>query len=308
MSETNIVQQKNVYDVVYAQQGFFEESGSTLKWDTEKNFATQLLTASDFATGIAMKNPASVMSAMTNLSAIGLSLNPATKYAYLVPRDGKICLDISYMGLIKIATDSGAVRWVKAEPVYKNDNFEYKGVNVPPVIDCNPFGDRGEFAGVYCVAKLSDGDVLVGTMSADDIYTIRGKSKAFASGRNCPWKSDFIEMAKKTLIKRESKTWPKSERMMTASDVLNEHEGYREEYLVNPKYEPESGKTVSDSQKTASELKSKLDNDDISGLYDEYTAMDQDEQLDCWQYLDSATRRKIKIVLAEERKARTIEG
>lgn len=303
-----IVQHKNIYDVVYAQQGFFEESGKTLKWDTEKNFATQLLSANDFASKIAMSNPTSVMSAMTNLSAIGLSLNPATKYAYLVPRDGKICLDISYMGLIKIATDSGAIRWVKAEPVYKNDNFKYKGVSIAPVIECDPFGDRGEFAGVYCIAKTSDGDLLVGVMSADEIYVIRGKSKAFASGRNCPWKSDMIEMAKKTIIKRESKTWPKSERMMNASDVLNEHEGYHDEYLVNPKYESESDKPVTESQKTAVQLKYLLESNEVSDLFDEYTGMNQDEQLDCWQYLDSKTRRHIKEVLAIERNNRTIEN
>jgi recombination protein RecT len=34
------------------------------------------------------------------VAAIGITLNPASKLAYLVPRDGMVCLDISYMGLL----------------------------------------------------------------------------------------------------------------------------------------------------------------------------------------------------------------
>ena len=129
---------QNVYQLVDAQQTFFEEAGDYLDWGKERHFAGQLLSANDFTTKVAMNNPSSVISAITNLSATGLSLNPATKYAYLVPREGKICLDISYMGLVKIATDSGAIRWVKAEPVYSNDKFTYKGVSTEPEIECDP--------------------------------------------------------------------------------------------------------------------------------------------------------------------------
>jgi recombination protein RecT len=135
--------------------------------------------------------------------------------------------------LIKIATDTGSIRWAKAELVYSNDTFTYKGVNIPPAHEFNPFGDRGEFIGVYCVAKTSDGDFLCETMTAQEIHDIRNKSeafKAFASGKasQCPWHDFFGEMTKKTCIKRASKTWPKSQRgdmLQNAIAILNEHEG-----------------------------------------------------------------------------------
>ena len=307
-----MTQQLTVYSLIDQQEGLFREAGKDLDWSKERLYAGQLLSASPFATGLALKNPVSVTNAMTNLSSIGLSLNPATKYAYLVPRDNKICLDISYMGLIKIATDSGAIRWAKAEAVYANDNFIYKGVAVMPEVHCDPFKPRGEFAGVYCVAKTSDGDFLVGTMSADEVYTIRGRSKAFASGNNCPWKTDFIEMAKKTIIKRDSKTWPKSERMMQASDILNEHEGYLDEYLVNPaskpKYNHESELTQGEAEKIAKQLEFLVNSDDSDSLFNEYMGLESDKQLDVWQYLPSSIRSKAKKMMAEERENRTIEG
>jgi len=202
-----------------------------MAYASESMFAMQALQKNDYIYNIANRAPASVRDAVINIASIGLSLNPATSYAYLVPRDGRICLDISYQGLIKIATDTGSIRWAKAELVYENDEFLYKGVSSSPFHEFNPFKDRGQFSGVYCVAKTSDNDYLVEVMSAEEIYSIRNKSeayKSFAAGkaRQCPWVDFFGEMTKKTCIKRASKTWPKSQRadrLQHAINILNEN-------------------------------------------------------------------------------------
>ena len=206
-------------------------AGTRMAYESESMFAMQAIQKNDYIYGVANSAPDSVRNAVANVASIGLSLNPATGYAYLVPRDKRICLDISYQGLIKIATDTGSIRWAKAELVYTNDKFLYKGVASLPEHEFNPFGDRGDFAGVYCVAKTSDGDYLVETMPAIQIHDIRNKSeayKAFAAGksRQCPWVDFFGEMTKKTCIKRASKTWPKSQRgdrLQTAISILNEN-------------------------------------------------------------------------------------
>lgn len=202
-----------------------------MAYESESMFAMQAIQKNDYIYGIANSAPDSVRNAVINVASIGLSLNPATAYAYLVPRDKRICLDISYQGLIKIATDTGSIRWAKAELVYTNDTFLYKGIAVLPVHEFNPFGDRGEFAGVYCVAKTSDGDFLVETMTAEQIYNIRNKSEAYKAfvakkAYQCPWVDFFGEMTKKTCIKRASKTWPKSQRgdrLQTAIGILNDN-------------------------------------------------------------------------------------
>ena len=154
-------------------------------------------------------------------------MNPAEKLAYLVPRKGKACLDVSYMGLIRLATDTGSIMWARAELVHEHDEFIYHGATEKPEFNSpNPF-NRGQIVGVYCVAKTKEGDYLSGIMSIEEVNSIRDRSEAFKKNSG-PWVTDYGEMVKKTIIKRESKTWPKTdktERFDKAIEVINEHEG-----------------------------------------------------------------------------------
>lgn len=198
----------------------------SISFEREAGFAIQILTANDYALKIAKENRASVINAVTNVAAIGLSLNPAKKQAYLVPRDGKICLDVSYIGLVELAIQSGSVRWVKAEIVRERDSFRLTGFDRPPEHSFSPFSrDRGEPVGAYVVAKTADGDYLTDVMSTDEINAIRDRSSAWKAWvekrRSCPWVTDWTEMAKKTVVKRASKMWPKTDRLDSAIHHLN---------------------------------------------------------------------------------------
>lgn len=143
-----------------------------------------------------------------------------------MPRDGKICLDISYMGLMDLAIDSGSIRWGQAELVYANDTFGLNGIDQQPTHIRNPFAkDRGDVVGVYVVVKTADGDYLTDAMSVDEINAIRDRSSAWkawiSKQKSCPWLTDWGEMAKKTVVKRAYKYWPKTERLDTAIHHLN---------------------------------------------------------------------------------------
>lgn len=217
-------------DIFACEQRFNAVNAYKLNFKREASFALQLLKANNFLLDTAIKNPDSLESAISNLAAIGISLNPATKEAYLVPRKNQVCLDISAIGLIKLATDSGSIRWAQARIVHEKDEYENKGINKEPIHGYKTFGDRGKVVGVYVVARTSDGDFLTEEMSLEDCYKIRDRSeawKAYKAGKtsSCPWATDEGEMMKKTVIKRASKLWPKSERLDTAVQVLNEHEG-----------------------------------------------------------------------------------
>jgi len=198
----------------------------SINFEREAGFAIQALQGNDYALGIAMKNRQSVIDAVTNIAAIGISLNPAKKQAYLVPRDGRICLDISYMGLLDLAVDSGSIRWGQARLVYQADTFEVQGVDREPIHRFSPFArDRGDVVGVYCVVKTADGDYLTEAMSTDEVNEIRDRSSAWKAWiknkRSCPWVTDWGEMAKKTVVKRASKYWPTTERLAAAVHHLN---------------------------------------------------------------------------------------
>ena len=193
--------------------------------DAEINYAVQQLYKNKSSVEAAQNNPVSVQNAVRNLSSIGISLNPALKHAYLVPRDGAICLDVSYMGLMHIAIDMGSILWGQAKIVYENDEYQNQGVDVAPLHKYNSFKDRGQKVGVYCTVKLPNGDYLTEEMSLEQINQVRNTSKAKDS-KYSPWNTFEEEMWRKTVVKRASKYWPKSsDRLDKAVDVINEHEG-----------------------------------------------------------------------------------
>lgn len=202
-------------------------NGNVLDFGQECLFARQQILKNEFTLKTAANNPQSLRAAILNVAAIGISLNPAQQHAYLVPRDKQICLDISFRGLVKLATDSGSIKWAKAELVYSNDKFEWNGPAEVPTHKADPFGDRGELKGGYVIAKLPDDSVLVDVMTVEEINKIRDTSKAYQR-KSGPWIDWYEEMAKKTLIKRAYKSWPQTEnrkRFDHAISVLNEHEG-----------------------------------------------------------------------------------
>jgi recombination protein RecT len=194
----------------------------------ESNFAVQVLSNNEYALKIARGNPGSVISAVSNVAAIGISLNPAKKQAYLVPRDGRICLDISYFGLIDLATESGSTRWVQCQVVRASDTFSVGRIDEPPSHGYSPFSNRGDVVGVYCVAKTNDGDYLTHCMSIQDALKIRDRSAAYKKNKSGPWVTDEVEMIRKTCVKQASKYWPRDkqdDRLAKAIDHLNREAG-----------------------------------------------------------------------------------
>lgn len=203
-------------------------AGSGITFEQEAEFATQALMSNEYALKVATQSPAgrqSVINAVKNVAAIGVSLNPARKQAYLVPRMNKICLDISYMGLLDIAMQSGSIRWGQAKIVYQQDYFEDRGIDKEPVHRRQPFApDRGPIVGVFVTVKTHDGDYLTETMTVDEINDIRARSESGKKGKG-PWVTDWSEMAKKTVVKRAYKYWPKTDRLGEAIHYLNNEGG-----------------------------------------------------------------------------------
>jgi len=216
----------SIVDFVKSQESLFTGSlaDNSVTWGKECQFAIQAFQKNDFLAKTALSNPISAQNAIINVAAIGISLNPASKLAYLVPRDGAVCLEVSYIGLMHIAQAAGCIQWGQAKIVYENDSYESNGIDIAPTHKYKAFSDRGIAIGVYCTAKTSGGDYLTDEMSVSDVEAIRKISKAGES-KFGPWVNFWDEMAKKTVVKRASKYWPKSERLDRAIQVLNDEEG-----------------------------------------------------------------------------------
>ncbi|MEQ0277287.1 recombinase RecT [Klebsiella sp. CN_Kp100] len=211
----------------------------SVTWAKESQFAIQYFQKNDFLAKTALGNPTSAQNAIINVAAIGITLNPASKLAYLVPRDGMVCLDISYMGLLHLAQSAGVIKWGQCKLVHASDAYENLGLDKAPAHKYNPYAtpeDRGSVIGGYCTVKTADGDYLTEEMSLAEIEEIRKVSKAGTSPKG-PWVNFWSEMARKTIVKRAYKYWPRSERLDNAVNILNETEGVFPEPVMPHKSE-----------------------------------------------------------------------
>ncbi|EPS6876309.1 recombinase RecT, partial [Morganella morganii] len=225
---------QKVYETINPLKTDFEQvcSEPSIAFKRESEFAMQIFANNDYLATTAINNLVSVRSAIMNIAAIGISLNPAQKLAYLIPRDRKVCLDISYMGLMHIAQQSGAIKWCQSSIVRKNDNFQLTSIDTAPRHEYNAFApaeERGDIVGAYVVVKTDDGDYLTHTMPIADIYAIRDRSSAWkawkSKQKSCPWVTDEEQMILKTVVKQAAKYWPRRERLDHAIDYVNTESG-----------------------------------------------------------------------------------
>lgn len=239
---SNIERIENVKQVVMLAEADFNQLAKihgAVNFTRESSFALQILKDSPFLAEAAMASQDSLRRAILNVAAIGLTLSPVHKLAYLVPRKKKVCLEISYRGFVQLATDIGSIKWAQAEVVCANDpKFELRGFGREPLHTFNPFDSaRGDVIGAYCVAKTHDGDFLTTVMSAEEVISIRDRSESFKANSG-PWVTDRNEMIKKTVIRRAYKSWPMTgdrKRFDEAIDVTNDFDPADPGAPVEPK-------------------------------------------------------------------------
>ena len=163
-------------------------------------------------------------------SQLGLETGGLLGHAYLVPFQNNKAggqyecqLIPGYRGLIELARRSGAVENIEAHIVYEKDEFSYQFGTAPALshIPCRS-GDGGAMTHVYSVISKV-GKPIFEVMTKDEVDKIRRRSKAAESG---PWVTDYNEMAKKTVIKRQLKYQQLSTELSQAIDIDNEATGY----------------------------------------------------------------------------------
>lgn len=296
---------------IYEARGAFDGAlvDRSISFDREAGFAIQQLGKNDYMMKAAQNNRQAVVDAVVNIAAIGISLNPAKKQAYLVPRDNKICLDISYMGLMDLAQATGSVKWAQAALVHELDSFTLNGLDKAPSHTFNPFSkDRGLVVGVYVTIKTIHDEYLTHTMTIDEAYAIRDRSSAWKSGKSGPWKTDEGEMIKKTCVKQAYKYWPKTERLETAIHHLNTENGEGLAVLAD---EITKGAVIPATPKTdelgiprdrlnvidavANAVVDRFNADDLIGSYEEYIGIiEGEEKMALWKLIPSNIRSALK--------------
>jgi phage RecT family recombinase len=178
----------------------------------EIDFAAQAMLSNTYLITIAKRNPQSLVNALKNVALIGSTLNPVLKQCYLVPfKDNIVCMP-SYMGLVDLLINNGLVKKIESHPVFEGEKFEilYGSGGYLKHIP-NPWGkrDKDNLLGVYALAVMTDGTELYDTLSKEEVDTIKSKSPAGKSDKTTPWDTDYIEMARKSAVRRIFKMIPK---------------------------------------------------------------------------------------------------
>lgn len=209
-----------------------------LNFAKEVEFATQMFAKNTYLQGA---HPASVRNAIVNAALTGISLNPVLKFGYIIPRKEKqvlmALLEPSYMGLIKILTDTGSVAGMSATIVYEKEvglvkmpdgtyveKFQIQQgiggwVKHQPYIGIE---HPGKMVACYSIAILPGGlkhVELLRPFEWEDIMqrseSVKNYNKKKAANEyvaDPTWLSDPGEMVRKTCIKKHYKYLPKTER------------------------------------------------------------------------------------------------
>ena len=179
---------------------------------TPERFTRMVLSALSSTPKLAECSPQSFIAAMMTAAQLGVEPNTALGQAYLLPycNHGQMeCqFQLGYKGLIDLAYRSGEVSVIQAHTVYENDVFEYELGMDPKLRHVPAKADRGEAVAYYAMFKTKDGGYGFEVMSVDDVQRHAQRySKSYGSGSS-PWRSNFDEMAKKTVLKRALKYAP----------------------------------------------------------------------------------------------------
>jgi recombination protein RecT len=177
----------------------------------EASFARQAFESNHHLANAIRNDVKGFQDALCNVANMGLSLNPSLGYAYLVPRKGKICLDPSYKGLVKIAVKNGFIRHAMGDIVKEGDHFIYKGMydmpehDIADIFAINPSRSQKKTVGAYCVAKMPDGSFMTHVMDLAEIE--KRKALSMNKGEHSIWNKWYDQMCIKTVIKYASKSW-----------------------------------------------------------------------------------------------------
>ena len=158
----------------------------------------------------------SLASSIMRASQLGLEIGGDLGYAYLVPYGSECQLQVGYRGWLELVRRSGLVSEIYSYAVRKGDLFVHRLGLARDIIhepsEQRDMSDAG-ITHVYAVARLKDGGLYFEVMERSDVDRIRARSR---SGSGGPWKTDYEQMARKTVLKRLCKTLPcSSEQMQT---------------------------------------------------------------------------------------------
>ncbi len=214
---------------------FFEANRGTLEALLPRHFDSERMLK--LALGALRTTPkltnaslSSLLGSVVTCAQLGLEPNTPLGHAYLLPFDKRekqngqwvtvetqVQVIIGYKGMLDLARRSGQIVSIAAHEVCQNDEFIFAyGLN-EELVHRPAMKDRGPVIGFYAVAKLTGGGYSFEFMGVDEVNHIRDKAaeknraKRDAAGNPIitgPWADNYVEMGRKTVLRRLFKYLP----------------------------------------------------------------------------------------------------
>lgn len=179
---------------------------------TADRFTRMVFTALSTNPQLQQCTQGSFLGAMMQAAQLGLEPNTPLGEAYLIPFRNHGVLECQfqegYKGMITLAHRNGI--YVAAHEVHENDCFYHEYGLEPKLVHKPVLKDRGAVIAYYGMWKGKDGSLGFEVMSHEDVEEhARKYSQSYGKGFS-PWKTNFDEMAKKTVLKKALKYAPMS--------------------------------------------------------------------------------------------------
>ena len=206
----NKPEQKTMQSYIKAMEGEIKKALPSVI--TPERFTRMVLSAISTNPKLGACTPQSFLGAMMSAAQLGLEPNTPLGQAYILPYMNKGTLEaqfqLGYKGLIDLAYRSGEVEVIQSHIVYENDDFVCNYGLEPTLKHIPAVKDRGEPIKVYALFKTKSGGFGFEVMSMDDVRRHAEKYSKSYNTSFTPWKTNFEEMAKKTVLKRVLKYAP----------------------------------------------------------------------------------------------------
>jgi recombination protein RecT len=231
--QTAVVQKKDIKSLL-ASESIQKRFQEILK-DKAPGFISSILNVVNSNTNFRNVDPNSVIMAAAQAAALDLPVNPNLGLFYIIPYGGTAQAQLGYKGLIQLAKRGGQIlkmnaleiragQLKKANPLTEEFEFDFE------------VGHDAEVIGFVAYFKEVGGfeKMIYWNVAKMNAHAKR-HSKTFNSNSS-PWKTDYIAMGKKTLLKEIlSKYSTLSIEMQHAikidQAVVNDFEGSKVEYV-----------------------------------------------------------------------------
>lgn len=260
--KVTLTQSMSIADLIYAMEPEIKKALPSVV--TPERFIRMALSALNTTPKLQECTKMSFLAALMNAAQLGLEPNTSLGQAYLIPYRHNGILEcqfqIGYRGMMDLVYRNEMVQIIQAHGVYEQDEFLYEfGLN-PKLIHKPVLKERGTLQMVYAMFRLQNGGFGFEVMSKEEIDLYARCYSQGIDSNYSPWKTNYEEMAKKTVIKRVLKYAPLKidfVRAMTVDHAIQNEiamdmsEVPKQQLILEEEIEPEKtgGKNVSKNEK-----------------------------------------------------------